>query len=560
MNDEAKLIHILKYIELKYKSEKQKSDFNQNKEIENHFEEIKSQMIKSIKEYGKWDYRTIEEDIIYNYFYDNQTLNEDYKDLNERDKGIIQDIRIYILGEDIHQYIKRYPRMAIERSLLLKTFYEYVKDNKKEYTITNKTFFRGRLFDNDDTPYKESKLTISHLPYLELVQPPFGKAGKGRFNEESQSRFYLCDSLIGVYFETNKYKLENKNKRLYIQEFKTKKDLTEIYKFYDFITGRIYCTEASDSILDKAKESIRNHYLEDDYDISNYFADIINASMYNGIEYKSAKFSQESRWLRVNDLINFNDKNIYNNFTFFSDCWNDYIEKNSLLPREYERFLEYYNFGSKIQGADYFENNGNPRELKVEEVILELFNGNIEYFDILPNATLNYNLTGILEYNYSFNFKALFKTGRMKITDFFIFKVNDEILSNSMEEGFINNYSIFKEKKPTQDYFFEFNEKTQIYFQIFKELKVYTKANRVNKIKYIEIPGNEEKISKFVFTIRYEEMPNGDSVPVIEKVEIDKEFQLVILNEFLKFFHKYFGIYYEIYFDKENEIIMIDKK
>ena len=105
--------------------------------------------------------------------------------------------------------------MALEKSFLLKSFYNYLQKEDKDigkdifYTDGRDTFFRGCLFGKDETPFNEE------IPYLRMVQPPENLVKEnGRFNASGQSRFYLTSHKFGVYFELRKYEKENRDKKI----------------------------------------------------------------------------------------------------------------------------------------------------------------------------------------------------------------------------------------------------------------------------------------------------------------------------------------------------------
>ncbi len=295
-----------------------------------------------------------------------------------------------ILGEDLSFITKKFPLMALEKSFLLKSFYNYLQkndiDNKNFYTGGKDTFFfRGCLFGKDETPFNEE------IPYLRMVQPPENLVEEnGRFNASGQSRFYLTSHKFGVYFELRKYEKENRDKKIFIQKFKVKKAFGDkegeikIVKLDKYIISQ---WEEIGTLNQEIFKALINHSLKDNYNISNYLADIVQSvnKDYLGVTYPSGIFNNDSEIIFADDVIKINRS--YTNLTFFSDYWDKllYLEqqKKKLETEKYDELksnLEDFEENLKIikykliEAKDYFiplETELN--EYKVEDVIIDFF-------------------------------------------------------------------------------------------------------------------------------------------------------------------------------------------
>ena len=297
-----------------------------------------------------------------------------------------------ILGEDLSFITKKFPLMALEKSFLLKSFYNYLqkydKDIDKDIFYTEKkvtSFFFCCLFGKDETPFNEE------IPYLRMVQPPENLVKEnGRFNASGQSRFYLTSHKFGAYFELRKYEKENRDKKIFIQKFKVKKafeeerDKSKIVKLDKYIISQ---WEEIGTLNQEIFKALINHSLKDNYNISNYLADIVQSvnKGYLGVTYPSGIFNNDNEIIFADDVIKINKS--YTNLTFFSDYWDKllYLEqqKKKLETEKYEELksnLEVFEENLKIieykliEAKDYFTPlETELNEYKVEDVIIDFF-------------------------------------------------------------------------------------------------------------------------------------------------------------------------------------------
>lgn len=462
-----------------------------------------------------------------------------------------------ILYEDIFILIKRFPRMAIEKSLILKLYYSMLKNdsaNAKLYKLEGK-YFRGRLFEKNFSPY------FSQEPYMEIVQPSFKFAGKGRFNEQGQSRFYVMNNKIGTYFECRKYLEENKNKDLFVQEFEAinSEKNSKIIKLDTYFDFGFYPSPSS--VFEYVNDKIRDYHLKSDYNISNYIADIVNAtSNFEGIAYNSAIFYSENNWL---DYLKFKKESSYQNITLFSDVWDKekYLQS---LEYDFEK-RDFEEFFSGIEGKSFLKPvKKYPMKLTPKDVIIELFSE--EYFKI-ENWKLNL-ISGVneLKYQFNFDFETLFENLNSEVTgikSIFNIIVDEKDLDlNDEKNEFIELYDVVDWKTKFYEDIFknEFdNLKNELNTKKFPKLFSVDFSNQ----KLIEIEEKDyigrvvtDNIDNFAFKFENFLYKDKNYLKIIE-VSLSEKMYREILEEIFNFFHEYFGIYYKIVKDYENDSLML---
>ena len=495
--------------------------------IEEQFPKYKAKVREKLKleENVNKSIKEILEDIICNDLNINkENLNKSINDLGLRAEMIVE--------EDIGLIIKKYPRVAIEKSIVLKALYTtFEKCNWKDvYDFAkeeNNTFYRGRLFDEGESPY------LFNEPYKEIVQPPELYASEGRFNEKNQSRFYLTNKKIGAYFECRKHLLENKNKELYVQEFRCIKNPVNNLNiaFFNQIFG-IKFTRVPTTLYDVAKVKVRELHLNEDYGFSNYLADIVNAtSKYKGISYYSSIFYNCFKH-EYGSYIQLEEEKIYKNITVFSRTWDNADSELNLTDGEFE-------------AKDYFEPiKTYPVKLEPKEVILSFFKEG--YLKIDNNEiNLKYGVSDDIEFAIKLNFEKLFENLNTELTgvrEILKIEINDSSLGIT-EENWIRTFE-------------SFNERTNCYKNKFKnefeklDIEINTKGyNKKELEKDFSI-----RNFKFYFNI---ETRNDKNYLSVKKVELSKKAYIRIINEIIEFFNKYFGIYYRIVIDFENDLVML---
>lgn len=468
-----------------------------------------------------------------------------------------------IIYEDIEKIIKRYPKMAIEKSIVLKLYYLMLLNEESKvstYNLNiNKNYYRGRLFEKDKSPYDNQE------PFRELVQPPLEYARKSRFNEEGQSRFYITNRKIGAYFECRKYQKENKDLDLFVQEFKPiERDCENILRLKAYFDFGFY--PSPETIYEYLNDKLNEYHLNNNYDISNYIADIVNAtSKYKGISYNSAIFYSENNFL---DYLKFRKENVYQNITFFSEIWDKEYYLKSLKSEFEKRYYEtYFKEIEGLEGKDYFvPSKPYPTKLTPKQVILELFKE--EYFKI-ENWRLNLRC-GIdeIKYYFEFNFDKLFENMNVEIFGI------DGILKINLSEDELKFDSDIENEQKFAEMFDSVNFRTKFYKDCFQDefdkieevLKYKNTQDRI-KIDFsnqnlIEIKKEDihylfkNDIENFAFEFS-SKIINGKYYLKVEKVRLSKKTKKDIITEVVKFFDRFFGIYYKILIDYERDSIML---
>lgn len=470
-----------------------------------------------------------------------------------------------VFNEDVILLIKQYPRMAYEKSNYLKAFYKGLKkfkESKKEeypfYTAKNlnkNRYYRGRYFDNE-SPY-ELNPTGS---FMELTQPPKHIRVKGRFNEENQSRFYLVNSKLGVYLESEKFKKSNKNRDLYIQEFKLKElddkkledDIFTFFKGFELKFSPIRDDEIGksfekieDIILKEKSTEMYEKNLEV-YSVTNYIADMVNSLDFKGIEFTGTKLNSLCWYSK----FTLNDSKMYRNLIVFSDGWTEYNVKKNMTKYELEAYEEYLKyFKEKIfYASKYFEPVKNyPEKIVIDDVIKEfnelLF---LEDSKFKIFSTLNIDI-----YKFEFDFQKLLKDGNGKQSDYIKISVDIDIEDSSIYDfPFLSEYE--KDVQKNHKLFikeFDFDNNKE---QFYKYLKKHT--SNINGREYdYEYEFKEVKDFKFYLS------KDINNEIKLEKIEFSEKAKREIITDYLNLFHRLFGVYYNIQIDENFENIKLIK-
>lgn len=442
---------------------------------------------------------------------------------NRQNDKINREIKFIINGlfnEDLEIIIKRYPRMAIEKSLILRIYHKLLSEIENNEKFEESLYYRGRLFDKGKSPF------CNEEPYMELVQPPEDYAGKQRYSEEKQSRFYIMNKKIGTYFECRKYEKENKEKDLYVQEFEMIDTNLNVVKL-DSINGELFYPTPS-TIIEATLEKIKEVSYDRNYEITNYIADIINAtSKKHGISYESVILYNE------NNLFNDINFEIYRNFVLFFDVWDKDKYKRGLTEYKKDEFEKYFKTGTKLEAKNYFKPiKIFPEKLEPKDVILEFFSE--ENMNLVNSGLVKSFGKYDVKISIEVNFQELFKN------------LNKEV--NNIRNIMCLEYNDKEDKKFLEDY----------YTKKFKEhLYKITDINNKTEIDFSEynifkdiLIDNFYKIADYKIQIRKE-----DEKYIVEKVEFSNGFHKEITDKIMNVFHYYFGIYYRIIIDYERDKI-----
>lgn len=488
-----------------------------------------------------------------------------YGYFSEIDEKIKHSLWNEVFNEDLTLLIKQYQRMAFKKSNYLKGFYlglKELKESKKEtfqfhtsQKIEKNKFFRGRYFDNE-SPYDSKRI----WSFYELVQPPKHIMGKGRFNEENQSRFYLANSKLGVYLELDKNKQENKNKDLYIQEFGLKQEKIEELKkevFAFFKGNEIKLTPVRDDEIGKAfehisdlvfKEKSEEEYEKnlDVYIITNYIADIVNSIGFKGLEFTGTKLNS----MQWNTSFTIKDDKMYKNFVIFSDGWTIHSVEKNMTKYELEAYKEYLDyFKEKIfYASDYFEPVKNYPEKIVIEDVIEEFNELLLIEKYSNNCYIG-NRDKI--YDLFFDFKKLCNEKECKVFEFMKFDINMQELEIECFPFLIKYKAELKNDLRNEIKFIETfdleNEKEHFNKYLYK-----VKLNVLGK--EVEKETEYEELKDFNFTLKNEEKNIK-----LERVDFSHKIKRKILTDYLDLFHRLFGVYYNIQIDENFENIKLIK-
>lgn len=540
----------------------------------------KDTLIKEVKEkFGeKFDilksvYETIAEKKKFNdYISDRErVLEDDFDSMSDEDvdkfsKYIEVDNEIFniykplILDENLPLIIKKYPTMAFQKSNYLKIFYNSLESYKKSETtklfskpsnIEGKIYYRGRYF-KDTSPYNSD----SGSSYLEMTQAPFYiKKSKGRYDGDRQSRFYIVDNIVGVYFEAEKYKIENKNRDLYVQEFKLKNEKSSFKN--DVISINInFETNFSQNRVDESgivydeiikemkKSKLREKYDKnlDVYAITNYVADMANSLGFKGIEYVGTKLKDfDQRYSH----ITFKNEKVYKNLVVFSDGWTEGYTKFNMDKHELESYEKYCIFFKDdiFYAEDYFEPNKNyPLKLNITDVI-------IKFNEMIFPENHRINSNNGMEYYLKIEFEKLLKGKELHISEFF--QVNTSKIHNV--EGSFRQLPKFRE------YLERNGEKDIIEMDMslreesFKQfLELITPKKETDRFNF-----REHMINRTYEDYKYFKFYYDINAQNFNKIEINSNYNEKIFLEYLELFHEVFGIYYNISFDDINKNVSI---
>ena len=166
--------------------------------------------------------------------------------------------------------------------------------------------------------------------------------------------------------------------------FEEERDKSKIVKLDKYIISQ---WEEIGTLNQEIFKALINHSLKDNYNISNYLADIVQSvnKGYLGVTYPSGIFNNDNEIIFADDVIKINKS--YTNLTFFSDYWDKllYLEqqKKKLETEKYEELksnLEVFEENLKIieykliEAKDYFTPlETELNEYKVEDVIIDFF-------------------------------------------------------------------------------------------------------------------------------------------------------------------------------------------
>lgn len=494
---------------------------------------------------------------------DNEEDIKNYRYFSEINEILKNNLWYRVFNEDLILLIKQYPRMAYEKSNYLKAFYKGLKQfkNDKQPThqfktakdLTQNTYYRGRYFDNE-SPY-ELNPTGS---FMELTQPPKHIRVKGRFNEENQSRFYLVNSKLGVYLESEKFKKSNKNRDLYIQEFKLKEltdkkledDIFTFFKGFELKFSPIRddeigkCFEKIEDIVLKEKSTEMYEKNLEVYSVTNYIADMVNSLDFKGIEFTGTKLNSLCWYSK----FTLNDSKMYRNLIVFSDGWTMYNVEKNMTKYELEAYKEYLKyFKDKIfYASDYFEPVKNyPEKIVIEDVIEEfnelLFLEDSKFKIFSP---LNRDI-----YKFIFDFKKLVQESKGELNNFINVKIDVEDVDIT-DFAFLREYEQEVNEKPElfiEKFDFDNNKE-----QFYKYLKRHT--SNINGREYdYEYEFKEVKDFKFYLS------KDINNKIKLEKIEFSEKTKREIITDYLNLFHRLFGVYYNIKIDENFENIKLIK-
>lgn len=383
--------------------------------------------------------------------------------------------------DNIEKIIKKYGFMAIKENKTLEKLYENIKNSNLKELIydskINESFFRGRLFNLGEKEDDIKKEGNTESQYLSFVQPPLKlKLNIARFNHINNSYFYLSNIKYAPYFELEKFKKENKENELFVQEYKVKNEnlnLLDTNKIDNFIRRTL-------SLPHITYENKNKSVLSDNYSVSNFFVDLFKLNKntnFNGVFYNNKKsfnifLKGKNKFILETDVIN--NILLYENITFFSDYWSYKtikledlyeIEKNNNIEDE-DEIKKLKDFGINelteknkedcIEAITYFEPIDQPKKIDIEEIIIETFN------TFILKKTINYGVCPklFLECRIICNFNELITSKKMKKNDFFKVELNypklefskpeDDLLSfdvKNVKNSIIENSIKFKMRK-----------------------------------------------------------------------------------------------------------------
>lgn len=495
--------------------------------------------------------------------FDSMSVEDWYKfrKYTEVDKEIFNIYKPIILDEKLPLIIKKYPTMAFQKSNYLRIFYKSLESYKKQKETTElfskpsniegKIYYRGRYF-KDTSPYNSD----SGSSYLEMTQAPFYiKKSKGRYDGDRQSRFYIVDNIVGVYFEAEKYKIENKNRDLYVQEFKLKNEKSSFKD--DVISIKInFETKFSQDRVDesgivydeittemkKSKSKEKEDKNLDVYAVTNYVADMANSLGFKGIEYAGTKLKDfDQRYSH----ITFKNEKVYKNLVVFSDGWTEGYTKFNMDKHELESYEKYCIFFKDdiFYAEDDFEPNKNyPLKLNITDVI-------IKFNEMIFPENHRINSINGMEYYLKIEFEKLLKDKELHISEFF--QVNTSEIHNV--EGSFRHLPKFRE------YLEGIGEKdiTEIDMSLREEefkqyLELITPKEETDRFDFRKYMINriyeEYQYFKFYYDIDSRKF---------DEIEINSSYNEKIFLEYLELFHEVFGIYYNISFDEMKKNVNI---